>query len=307
MKPALLTCILALVLGVGLRADGTVEVVSTPPANVYLDGELIGQSPLTASGIPPGSHQEGVAVEDDLVVGAEVIHVENRPGERPRLGGDRFPAGSELAPLEGRRGKIDQQIGPRLHEPGGRALVVHAAPPVLLKIPGILAHEKPELPAVPLHGRAIVRRQHGRGVEVTAFVENVVIGNQRLGADLPAPLRQKHGRVHHSPRGRRGSARGRLHAESRAHHDGHVGKLLVQGALQRRELCLGTAKKIIAVEKILRRVADQGQLGKNHQLRARRRRPFQKRQRPPEILVEIPDADVDRSEGCFHSMLSCER
>jgi hypothetical protein len=60
LKPNFPLVLLALALVTGLRADGTVEVVSTPAANVYLDGELIGQSPLTASGIPPGSHEIGI-------------------------------------------------------------------------------------------------------------------------------------------------------------------------------------------------------------------------------------------------------
>lgn len=58
MRSPLRLALVAILLGSrSLWAEGTLEVVSSPPAEVYLDTERIGQTPLTASGVAPGDHE----------------------------------------------------------------------------------------------------------------------------------------------------------------------------------------------------------------------------------------------------------
>ncbi len=117
-----------------------------------------------------GAEDDGVAVEDEFVVGADLVDVDEGFVEGLGLGGEELEAEIVLAHDERRSRAVDEDVCAGLAEVGDGVLVVEATGDQSLVVPKVLADGDAELEAV--EGDDVARR--GGGLEVAGLVEDVV-------------------------------------------------------------------------------------------------------------------------------------
>lgn len=230
----------------------------------------------------PGLHREGGAVEHDLVLAADLVHVEDGQAvARGRLAED-LVALLALAQVAGAGVDADHQVGRGVgHAREGVGGVVGTG-----VVPAVLAHQKAHL--------GLAYAQHlgrvGAGLEVAALVEDVVGGQQLL------VVAQAHGAVleHQQavvqrlagPAGARGCA-----------DDPVQLRPLARGLQQLLQALLQAFAKGGLVQQVARVVAAQRQLGKDQQVGLRVRGAGSGLGHAGHVAGDVADGGVELGDG----------
>ena len=133
--------------------------------------EVVGAQEQVAAGVEP----QRVAVEDQLVVAADLIEVEKRHAMACRVLADHVAPDGRLAHLEGTRRDVHEQVHALGRQVGDRIPGIEPPRPEGRVVPCLLAHREAQAMALE-HQRSDVLS----GLEVAVFVEDVVRGQQRL-------------------------------------------------------------------------------------------------------------------------------
>ena len=231
-----------------------------------------------------GVHDQRVAVEDQLVLAADAVDVDDRGARLDRPAGGQRPAHVVLAALVRRAVDADDQ--PRL---GGAGHLQRAA-----GLPQVLADDRDDVHAVQPHDREPVATD-----EVAELVEDAVVRQVVLGVAGHDPAAVQHGgavlRLAGGPaqRGRR-----RLGAAAVAdHHRDVAGALVGQPGGQRLERVQAGLHEGRPQHQVLRRVAGQHHLREGDQVAAlldRLRRP---RADDVGVARQVADGAVDLGES----------
>ena len=138
-----------------------------------------------AIGVAVGVECQAAAVEDQVVVAAELIDVHDRHVMLPRHAAEHLFAAPVFADRERRCRQIDDRVGARADQLFDRIVVVAAALPEVAIVPDVLADADAEPASAELEDlRAVVR------LEVAVLVEHVVGGQQRLAKPLSDAARR---------------------------------------------------------------------------------------------------------------------
>jgi hypothetical protein len=254
---------------------------------VHVDDEQVFVEPPARRQRPsPPVHREGVAVEDELVVAADLGAVGERQAVAPRVAGDDAPPERELSHLEGRGRDVQEEVRPVLGLPRDRVGLVEPPAPEGLVVPGVLADGQAQAPPLELDGGVV-----GGGLEMPVLVEDVVGGQQGLGpaGDDLAPVEED------GPVDDGASRAGRvgLHAaddEARLFDPaGGGGQGLPVGA-----------QEVGLFEEVARRVAAQGELRGQHEVGPRRPRLGVGGPHPGDVPGHVADDGVDLGERDLH-------
>ncbi|HEX8582092.1 MAG TPA: nitrilase-related carbon-nitrogen hydrolase, partial [Acidimicrobiales bacterium] len=291
------------------------------------DGELLGRAPLRhgrrvdpqvhahqvldelrrpAEQLPVGGHGHRVAVEDELVLAADLVAVDDRGPRLGRPAADQRQAQVVLGPLVGRGVGGDDEVHPGLAGDAARAALD----------PEVLADGQRDVHPVQPHDR-----QLGAGHEVAGLVEDAVVGQVPLViADDDLAAVQQRGRVARGAAPRVGVAgpvvvgvgvvdRGRARAlgvRQVADDDGEVAQPAVgERGRQVDERLLAGGREGLAQHQVLGRVAGEGHLGEDDEVGSRARRPRRPAAHQVRVAREVADAGVDL--GHRHSELHRRR
>ncbi len=124
---------------------------------------------------PGGIEPERVAVEDELVVSAHLVHVVQRPAILRGLLPDHVAAQRRLADREGARRDVQQDRRAAVGELADRIARIQPLGPVVAIVPDLLADGQPER-----HALELERLDPRAGLEIPILVEHVVGGQERL-------------------------------------------------------------------------------------------------------------------------------
>ena len=154
--------------------------------------EEIGRESGQAGGdVSLGIGYKAATVEDEFIVPADGVHIDDGAPQLTGGGGDKLFAHVALAMVPRTGGEVDHQVELSVREPGKGFKMVEIARGELRVGPDVLADGDADLETVESEDR----RRGGGGFEVTVLVEHVVGGQQALAgvADDSALVAERDG------------------------------------------------------------------------------------------------------------------
>ena len=250
------------------------------------------KSRVRPTSAPDGVQRERVAVEDELVVAADLVQVDERPPMLDGLLPDHVTAQRGLAHRERARRDVDEQVDAGGREIRNRIARIQLPRPERRVVPDFLADRHTETHALERHRRSSARA----GLEVAVFVEDVVRRQQRLRvARDDAALVAENGSVEERLAAARGVA---LDAP-----DENPQRVIRErcDAIALREVGVDEAA---VIQQVARRVARRGQLRENQQVGARLAGAACRVGDLEEVGLERADREIQLGEGEAHVQLS---
>src|SRR5690606_8384009 len=227
-------------------------------------------------------------IEDELVVAADLVHVEEAAAVRHRLLRDHPPPQVGLVGREGTGRDVDEQVDVLIGQLLDRIAVVEPARPEVAVVPDVLADRHAEPRALEDD-----RLDGGGRLEVAVLVEDVVGRQQRLRAarhDPPATA-ERRGVVQALTR------RARVAVDEARQDRRPVGTERRQAI----ELLEVQVDEALVPQQVARRIAGRRQLGEDDEVGAVRARVLDGGRHLREVVVEGPDGEVQLSQQEAHA------
>ncbi len=236
-----------------------------------------------------GVERAAAAVEDEIVVAAELVDVRERHPILQRHAAEHLLAPAVLAGGERGRRQVDDGFGARAHQLFDRIVVIPPALPEVAIVPDVFADADAQPPAAKSQDLRSVER-----LEVPVFVEDIVGGQK----GFPKPLID-------------GAAVGeRRRVEQRP---SLVGRIRLGQADQHRREVVELARELVQLipaapdeagtqQQIARQVADERQLRRDGEVGAPRARLADGVGNQPRVAAQVADRRVDLQQRNFHSV-----
>ncbi len=207
----------------------------------------------TPEEFPLAAHGEGRSVEEDLIVGADLIHINERDIEGLCSVGMNALAALAFSPLIGARGKRNQKLRSGFTVLVDGIFAIDSAPHHGVMGPKVLANSDGDLSAI-----AVPEFDFGSRLEVTAFVEDIVGRKQALGlAENNAAVLEDTRDVHR--------ALALLGGIRRDVADGERAFLSLRGGCQFVDGAFVPFEHLGTLHQIVRRITADPELGRNKQ------------------------------------------
>ena len=256
--------------GVGLEED-----------EVFFEGAGLGDHRTIRS-----EHQAG-AIEDKLVVPADLIHQHNRRLVMLGDGLQHLQAQLALAHPKRRGRDIQHEVGAAAHQLFHRIHAIKPPVPELLVVPSVFADGERHLPAA--EGQQCLL---ARGREVAHFIEHVVSGQQHLRLhEFDFAVAQQASGIHHRFAGFH------LGAGGKTADDGNAARLLGNG-FHRLAAALHEGGFF---HPVARGIPADGHLGKENEAGATLASALRVLDDFFTVAGEIPNRGIDLAEGDLHN------
>jgi len=239
-----------------------------------------------------GGDGEARAIEDEAVVAADLIDVNDGDFVMSRRGSKHVDAQAALIKIIGRRRNIEENCSSLPDKLGDGIAFIEALNPEFLVVPAIFANGDAELLALKQEIRL-----RTRGLKITRFVEDVVGGEKQFALfELNFTIGEKRGAI-------RGRLAGIVLGFADVTDDGRHGHFFGEAG----EFFLIALEEFGTLDEILRRIAAEAKFGENDKAGAAR---FCRRghfQHARGIAGEIADGGIELGEGYFHRTESAYR